>query len=379
VKVLLLAENWPPRIGGIERYLTGIARSLPAGSVTVVAPRDLDARGSHEVPIIRRRFFWPGIKPSWLPLYFWLYRYVRREKIEVVLCGKALFEGLAARWLKRHAGVPYVVFTYGTEIITWAGAAKERRTLEKVLREAHGITFINAETRESLQQLGARDEQLVEAWPGVEERFFVRETPARVAQTLQRYQVTPPYILSVSRLIRRKGTDLLLEAFSNLDQTKFGTVTLVIAGEGPEQENLAQLARHLFVEKSVVFTGRVDEDDLPSLYQGAELFALTPRMIADDLEGFGIVYLEAAASGRAAIATVTGGVASAVVDGETGLVVPPDSADEIKQALARLLTDRPLAQRFGEQAAARARGQFSWAKRIAVIAAVIDRAAIRKI
>src|SRR5688572_24346197 len=107
-KVLLLAENWEPRIGGIERYLKGVVETLQKEGfeVEVVEPRV-------------KKFFWPVIKPSWLPLFIFLWRKVRRRDFDVLLCGKALFEGLLGYYLKKYLGIPYLVFTYAMEIDAW--------------------------------------------------------------------------------------------------------------------------------------------------------------------------------------------------------------------------------------------------------------------
>ena len=134
MKALLLAENWPPRVGGIENYLTNIARHLGEESVEAVTPD-------------KRRFFWPIIKPAWLPLFLGFYRKAKRGEFEVVLCGKALFEGLIGYYLKKRLGIPYVVFTYAMEIEVWASDPRDRKKLEKVLKAADRVVYINEITK----------------------------------------------------------------------------------------------------------------------------------------------------------------------------------------------------------------------------------------
>lgn len=362
MKALLLAENWPPRVGGIENYLTNIVIHLK-GEVDVIAP---PARAfSFPARVIRKRFFWPVVRPAWLPLFIWLYRRARKEKYDVVLCGKALFEGLVGYYLKKRLGIPYVIFTYAMEVEEWSQEASERKKLVKVLTNADRVVHINEVTKRTLLELGVREEQLVKIWPGVDERFWRKVNEKDLGRVLQIYNVKRPYILTVARLIARKGIDVLIEAFSRLDQTKFGDVNLVIVGEGEEEKELKKLAGHLFVEENVKFLGLVPDEHLPALYQGARLFALTPRRLEEDMEGFGIVYLEAAAAGKPAVATDTGGVKEAVKAGYTGLVVPPEEPAAVRAVLERLLSDDKLRQRLGRQARARAKEEFAWPKRIA--------------
>lgn len=368
MRVLLIAENWPPRVGGIEDYLTHVAFGLPRGSVTVVAPfqRGVEPHSTDGGVIVnRRRMFWPLIRPAWLPLFVNLFRAVKREPADIVLCGKALFEGHIGYYLKRWLGIPYIVFTYAMEIETWANG-RQRRALQRVLKAADRVAYINDETAATLRRLGVTDKQLVKIWPGVDEKFF--ETPDKVEDTLQRYEINQPYILSVGRLVERKGFDTLIEAFASLDQARAGAVQLVIVGEGPDRHRLEKLAEG---QAGIHLLGSVRTDDLRRLYAGAAVFALTPRRVGDDYEGFGIVYLEAAGAGVPAVATRSGGAGEAIVNQETGLVVQAD-ARAVRDALARLLDDSALRDKLGARAKKRAWDQFRWGKRILLVKGMID-------
>lgn len=376
MRVLLLAENWPPRVGGIENYLKSIVEHLPA-EITIVAPNisgPSDVRRKKQIlkSVIRKRFFWPLIKPAWLPLYLWLRRKVKKEKYDVVLCGKTLFEGLAGYYLKRRLGVPYIVFTYAMEIEVWSGSYRGRQKLIRVLQNADRVVYINEETKKTLFSLGVVEKQLVKIWPGVDDRFFADISLSKVDATRRKYNLKSPYILTVSRLIERKGVDVLIEAFSGLDQTRFSNIDLVVVGDGPMKGRLEHLAEKLWVNTSVNFLGWVPDMDLPALYKGATVFTMTPRRVGDDMEGFGIVYLEAAAGGVPAVGTDTGGVAEAVVHNKTGLVVKPDSLVAVKDALEKLLAHKGFRHKLGKQARQRAWHQFRWRKRILLVKGMLD-------
>ena len=222
---------------------------------------------------------------------------------------------------------------------------------------------INTVTTKTLQELGAAKERVVKITPAVDQRFLRDVSPALVESTIQHFGLRQPYIIAVGRLIERKGFDTLIEAFSQLDQTKYATVKLVFVGDGPDRPRLSQVVAENYMQTSITFLGSVEDRYLPALYTGAEFFALTPRDIRGDAEGFGIVYLEAAARGKPAVATNTGGVAEAVVHNATGLIVEADSPSAVKDALTSLLGDAVLRHRLGEQARARVQKEFLWEQR----------------
>lgn len=359
MKLLLLTENWPPRIGGIENYLTNIVKHLPKKSVDVVEPS-------------MRRFFWPLIKPAWLPLYLWLYRKAKREEYQVTLCGKALFEGQVGYYLMKKLGIPYIVFTYAMEIETWRDNKRQEMQLEKVLLKADRVAYINEETKESLLDIGVKEQQLLKLWPGVDSSFLEAPAQDKMDSVLNENNVKRPYILTIARLIERKGIDSLIEAFSKLDQMKFEEVQLVVVGDGPELEELKHQAEKMWVDTSVKFLGEVDDGSLKALLAAAKVFALTPRQIEDDMEGFGIVYLEAAASGIPVVGSKTGGVSEAVIDNDTGILVKSGSTDETAEALERLLGDKKLREKLGQAGRERVISSFTWPTRIEPLKRAID-------
>ena len=348
--IWLLAENWPPRTGGIENYLTNIAAQLRSQhSVQVIAPA---GEAQEDAYVWRRRFFYPLVRPKWSPLLKWLRA---KDQPDLMLCGKALFEGQLASKL----GVPYVLFTYAMEIKTWSQSPRLKKKLEQVIKGARAVVYINEVTRQHLVELGATDEQLLPLPPGINQRSLDAVSEPLVESTARHYGIRAPYILSVGRLIERKGFDILIEAFSQLDQTKLADYQLVIVGAGPEAASLKQVAQDHLVGTYVKFLDNVPDKHLPPLYAGADVFALTPIETENDMEGFGIVYVEAAAQGTPAIATATGGAGEAVVDESTGLVVPPGDSAAVTAALSELLMNEERRTKLGAAARDLA-GKRSW-------------------
>lgn len=368
---MLLAENWPPRLGGIENYLTSIASGLTPGSVVIVAPQTdgKDDQQTSELPgVVRKRFFWPLLKPAWLPLFFAVKKLVRDQKIDMLFCGKALFEGLLAYHVKKSLGTPYVVFTYAMEIAVWAKSKK--RQLQKVLLAADRVVYINDVTKKTLLELGVQEKQLVKIWPGISDDWFKEMLPEDVNNTLKRYNLTSPYILTGARLIERKGIDTVIEAFGKLNKNVIQQFQLVIFGDGPQAKSLKELAQKQ--SSNIIFLGRVPKADLPALYQGATMFVLAPREIKEDMEGFGIVYLEAGARDLPVIGTLTGGIPEAILHKQTGILVQPDSPSGLAEAMELLIKDEPMRKTMGQAGKQRAWNEFRWSKRILLVKGMID-------
>lgn len=366
MRIWFIAENWPPRIGGIERYLMGIADNLAGHEITVFAPNITQPllrkeRGTRSLPlpegglegvgVIRKRFFYP-MWPKWLPLYFFLAKKVRQEKPDLIICGKALFEGRLALKLKKKLGIPYIVCTYGMEIATWTASSRIRKQLIRVLQNADSVLYINKQTKEELLTLGMQEERLVLQYPGID--IETLQISPNSQDVLQKYSIQAPYIISVGRLVARKGFDDLIEAYSHIKTP----VQLVIVGDGPERTNLEHHAKTLGVTPT--FTGGVSEEELHALYAHASVFALTPKELPGDYEGFGIVYCEAAYFALPVVGTRTGGVAEAVENGVTGILALPNHPKSITEALEKLLADPMLAIKYGEAGKKRIVELFTW-------------------
>ncbi len=375
MKLTLITEYWGER-GGAENYLWNIGHFLAPGSLTVIAPRSGHSKlpiGSGINNISIQRLRWPLLWPSWLPLFLHLYRQARQGELDVLLCGKTLFEGHLGYFLKKYAGVPYIVFTYGMEIEYWNQHRRSFKKMLKVLRRADLIIYINEVTKKKLIEFGIAQDQIIKIQPGVTARHLNKTSRPMIESRLRYYNIKQPYVLAVGRLIARKGFDVLIEAFAGLDQTIFSQHRLVIIGDGPDLRHLQSVAERNFIGTSITFLTKVPDKDLPSLYAGAEIFALTPCEISGELEGFGIVYLEAAAHGIPAIGTKTGGVPEAVLDNKTGLIIMPADTSGLTRALKRLLVDAELRANFGLAGQQRVLKQFQWETKSAQLQTAIEK------
>jgi phosphatidylinositol alpha-1,6-mannosyltransferase len=282
----------------------------------------------------------------------WAREFVRQNDIAVVHAGNIRPSGYVAAMLRRQLGIPYLVYVHGKDLLKERRKGRNRWLVRagtrEILGNAAGIVANSRATanltRDILRALGshAAAERVHVVHPGAEPKTFA----AAAAATRQTNE--GPVLLSVARLVQRKGIDTTIEALPTI-LAAHPTTTYVIVGTGPDRTRLEQLAASLGVSEHVRFAGDVSDDDLPGFYAKADIFSLPTREIPaeDEIEGFGIAYVEASASGVPCIACDAGGVSDAVVDGVSGLLVAP-TATAVADAALRLLGDAALRARLAE-------------------------------
>lgn len=375
---LLITELFQPTKGGTPVWYDAVYRRLGGKEVHIVTAdvpgaREHDAASPNSVHrLTLRRHWW--LKPESLGMYAKLLAQsagvAARHRIDVVHAARALPEGLVAWLVARALRRPVVVYSHGEEITTWTQAAK-RRAMAFVYRHADRVIANSAFTREALLALGVTPERLRVIYPGVDlERFQPMPVPADLRAGLGLGPASR-LVLSVGRLYRRKGFDQVIRGLPRLLASGLD-VHYAIVGIGADWDYLGDLARETGVGERVHRLGLVPEQDLPLWYNAADVFVMPNREVDRDTEGFGIVYVEAAACGKPAIAGLTGGTGSAVVDGVTGLRVDGTSVEAVAGALERLLRDTGLAARMGEAGYRRARSEFSW-EHVTAATVAVDR------
>jgi phosphatidylinositol alpha-1,6-mannosyltransferase len=358
---LLVTNDFPPKIGGIQSYLWELWRRLPPEDVTVLttAHHDADRFDAEQLfRVVRTR------EPVLLPnphLVNRIRALVAESGSEAVVLDPALPVGLVGPAL----GVPYAVVLHGAEVAVPGRLPASRQLLGRVVRKASLLiaagSYPEAEARRAAGGRGAVP-PVVQVPPGVDTKRFV-PLPA-IDRAAWRTRLGLPangrLVVSVSRLVPRKGMDTLIDAAAMLSGDH-PDLTVAIAGEGRDSGRLERRIRH--TDTPVQLLGRVANADLPNLYASADVFVLCCRSRWGGLEqeGFGIVFLEAAAAGIPSIAGDSGGAADAVVNNETGLVVAnPDDPNALADELRRLLGNPALAASLGQAARRRAESDFSY-------------------
>lgn len=276
----------------------------------------------------------------------------------LVHCGKVLPEGLGAMLWRMAGGPRYLCWAHG-EDVTSSGMSRELTALTRLVYGRAAAVIANSQnTRRLVIARGVRPEKVRVVTPGVDAARFTPWVDGRAIR--RRYAPDADLVLvSVGRLQRSKGHDLVISAISEL-RHDCPRLQYVIAGDGPERGRLQAMVRELGLQRRVTFAGLVDEAALPAFYAASDIFVHPNRIDGGVLEGFGIVFLEAAASARPAIGGRTGGVAEAVVDGVTGHLVSGTDAPELAGTIRGLARSAELRKRMGEAGRERVLRWFSW-------------------
>ncbi|HET6736585.1 glycosyltransferase family 4 protein [Mycobacterium sp.] len=349
-RLLLVTNDFPPRRGGIQSYLEELVGQLVhtgSHTLTVYAPKwkgsdDFDRAAAYEV--VRH----PGTLMLPVPsVATRMRRLIKRHDIETVWFGAAAPLALMAP-LARDAGVGRVIAsTHGHEV-GWSMLPLARTALRRIGNGTDVVTYVSQYTRGRFASAFGADAALEHVPPGVDTDRFVPDEVAR-AELRARYRLGErPVVVCLSRLVPRKGQDMLIRALPSIRQRVRGAA-LVIVGGGPYRTTLRRLAHSFGVAEHVVFTDGVPGDELPGHHAMADVFAMPCRTRGGgmDVEGLGIVYLEASATGVPVVAGRSGGAPETVLDGETGLVVDGWDVGAIASSVSDLLADPDRAARMG--------------------------------
>ena len=355
---LLVTNDFPPKVGGIQSYLWELWRRLPADQVTVLTtPHAGDAAFDAAQPfrVVRTRS--PVLLPT--PALARRVEALAREVgAGVVFLDPALPLGLVG---PRLISAPYVVVLHGAEVTVPGRLPGSRTLLRRVLLGAAGVVAAGSYPAAEAVRAAGRPLPGLTVPPGVDvERFAPLAGPAERAAVRRRFGLPEdaPLVLGVSRLVPRKGFDVVIDAVARLRTP----LSLAIAGAGRDAARLRHRAARAGVAGRVHLLGRVPDANLAALYGCADVFAMCcrDRWGGLEAEGFGIVFLEAAACGLPAVAGRSGGAHEAVADGETGFVVDPRDAGTVASAIDALLSDPARRRAMGAAARRRAQDGFAY-------------------
>jgi phosphatidyl-myo-inositol dimannoside synthase len=365
-RVLLVTNDFPPRRGGIQSYLGEfVGRLVQAGSheMTVYAPQwkgaaafDDSARtAGYRVVRHPGTLMLPG--PA---VDARMRRLIAEHDIDTVWFGAAAPLALLAERARLAGARRVLASTHGHEV-GWSMLPVARSVLRRIGDGTDVVTFVSRYTRSRFASAFGPEASLEYLPPGVDTDRF-RPDPAGRAELRDRYRLGGrPTVVCVSRLVPRKGQDVLIKALPAIRRRADGAA-LVIVGGGPYLETLRTLAQDCGVADHVTFTGGVPGDELPAHHALADLFAMPCRTRGGgmDVEGLGIVFLEASATGVPVIAGESGGAPEAVQHNKTGLVVDGRSVDKVADAVTELLTDRDRAAAMGAAGRQWVTSQWRW-------------------
>jgi phosphatidyl-myo-inositol dimannoside synthase len=371
-KVLIVTNDYPPRSGGIQSFVHALAVRLPSDGVVVYAPAwpgagEFDA--SLPFPVIRH----PG--SLMLPVPSVRDRAVallREHGCDTVVFGAAAPLGLLARSLRRAGARRIVALTHGHEA-GWAALPGARWLFRRIGADVDVLTYLAEYFRVRLARSLTPDAagRMVRLAPGVDPGEF--RPGSGGSEVRKRLGIDPdrPVVVCVSRMVPRKGQDVLIRAWPQVlarysaaaaGQASEAGPLLMLVSDGPYRRTLERLAAEQGVADSVLFTGPVTWDELPSYYDAGNIFAMPCRTRRGglDVEGLGIVYLEASATGLPVVGGDSGGAPDAILDGETGYVVPGRDVEALAARLGDLLADPAGAAAMGDKGQAWIEREWTW-------------------
>ena len=360
VKHLLVTNDFPPKIGGIQNLLYEWWRRLPSESFAVLTSpysgsKQFDAAQSFEI----RRTREPVLLPHPLMVHK-INKMAKQFGAELVVLDPALPLGL----IGPNLNLPYAVVLHGAEIVVPGRLPVVSRLLSRVLNNAELIIASGSYPAAEASRVCRSSKRIEVITPGVDiQRFKVLSSEQRI-EARKQFGVAEDaeLIVGISRLVPRKGFDVLIRAVARL-AIEFPKLRLIVGGDGRDRARLERIARELM--SPTTFLGRVSDDDLPKLYGCADINAMLcrSRWMGLEQEGFGIVFAEAAACGVPQIAGRSGGASDAVDHNITGLIVEdPTRVDDVVSSLRRLLVDESQLLKMGQASRLRAENLFDYDK-----------------
>ena len=342
MRLLLVTNDYPPKPGGIQQYLGSLAAAYP-DQIHVIAPADSAAEPDERVSRGASAFMWPTRAVS-----RWIVERARAFEPDVVLFGAPAPLAILGPRLRSALGVGYGVLSHGADVTLPSAAPGLRQAVAKTLRDADVRFAVSRYTAGRVERLTGEDVVFVGA--GVDTTLF--EPPPEGGHTV-------PVIGSVSRFVPRKGQDRLLEAVALLDRP----AEVLLVGRGRKEADLRRTAERLGV--SARFVVDVAWAELPALYRSMDVFCMpcSSRWGGLEVEGLGLVFLEASATGLPVLAGDSGGSSETVIPGQTGYVVR--SVDDIVEGLTTLLEDQDRASAMGAAGRRFVESTFTWDRVVA--------------
>ena len=364
-----MTEFFSPTIGGSISVYENIYRQYPPNSISVLTqklkgvPSCENLNGIEVLRIAFPLYFYS--KLQMLLRYLWgmwhAFRLIRKYKLEEIHCDQVLPAGMMAWLFTRIFKIPYFVYAHGEEIAIGSRFPFRRRFMRRIFSDATGV-FANSQfTGNLVAQLGVAAQKIQVIYWGVDRATLTYRND--LARLKKKYGVSDKKVLlTVSRLIRRKGHYFALKALRELIKEDPNLHYLIVGG-GEEEIYLKQLVKDFYLEKQVTFLGMVSEAALHEIYFLSDLFLMPNIQLENgEVEGFGLVFLEAGAMKKPAIGGESGGTSDAICHEKTGFIVNPYDWHQMKNKIAILLQDPKLSQKMGEQALIRIRDFFVWDK-----------------
>lgn len=377
-RILVLSELFLPTKGGTAVWAAEVYKRLGGREIHIVTAdvpgaAAFDAQHPNTVHRLDLRRV-PWLRPESLAMYARFFRksvgLALTHRFDAVHGFRALPEGLVAWLVARMTRRPVTIYAHGEELTTW-GRGGKYKAMRFALRHADRVIANSEHTRATLLQMGVEAARIAVISPGVDVGVFRPGLDGAALRERAGIGAGETLVFSVGRLSRRKGFDQVIRALDRLRDDGIA-MRYVIGGIGEDAGYLDELIAAHGLTDVVRCIGEVSDADLPRWMNTCDVFAMPNREINGDNEGFGMVFIEAAACGTPSLAGQAGGTAAAVLDGETGLRVDGASVDAVADGLRTLYTQRERRLALGRAALQRVQREFTW-ERVAEKTRALDR------
>lgn len=368
-KVLVLTENFPPISGGSGRWFWELYSRLPKDEYLILADDVQGAAefdGTHQLNIIRmplKSAEW-GLKSFKGIKFYWrlikrIRKIIKQQHITHIHCGRVIHEGVTAWLLKLLTGKPYLCYVHGEDVETAATSGEHNLMVKQVCKHAERLICNSQNSANIVKRLKyAKDDKIDVLHPGVDATLFVPKAEDKDFKQQMGWQGRK-VIITVGRLQERKGQDMMIRATALLKQ-QFPEVLYAIIGRGDRLESLKALAAELGINDHVQFLTEVTDPQMIQCYQQCDVFILPNRTIGNDIEGFGMVLVEAQACGKPVIAGDSGGTRETMVINESGFVIDCTDVELISSTVAKLCSDPKFSAQMGKVGRKHVESELDW-------------------
>jgi phosphatidylinositol alpha-1,6-mannosyltransferase len=367
--MLLVAVDFPPVSGGISIFIYNLWRYFPRNRVIILAPFHEDAADFDRKQTIRiHRTERPRSKSVFgkilttIDLFFASRKIIREENLREIHCLHLVSTAIIGYTFQLIKGIDYRLYVFGAEFGKYR---KLNRFQKKILDHAKSIIIISEFCKHKIRNIGSKNGNLIKITPGVDIEKFRPKLDYQ--EIVDRYDIHgKKVIFTVSRLAPNKGLDTAIRALP-LVLEKVPNAVYLVGGEGPCKEDLQDLVSEMNLQDKVIFCGFIPDEELPLYYNVCDVFLLLTREIKGkgNVEGFGMVLIEAGACGKPVVGGRAGGTPEAIDHGITGYLVDPLDLQEASRALIKLLSEERLAEAMGTAARRRAEKHFCFRKKSA--------------
>jgi len=362
MNTLLITLEYPPYFGGVANYYDNLVKFWPHPEKIHVLHNNDNLLTFNRLPLL-----------SWLPALIHLKREIKKKNIDQVLVGQIWPLGWITYLVSKVIKIKYSIILHGTIFSSAIQQKRKRYFIIKILKKAEKIICANSYTASTVPNYTKNLDRIHVVNPGISIETNKKNSDRRIQETIKKFNIKNKYILlSVGRLVKRKGFDYVLTALPKVLNLVPNLVYVVI-GSGEDEERLKALVKEMNLNNQVIFLNNVDDEEKQAWYSICDCFIMPSRVIEGDYEGFGIVYLEANLAGKPVIAGRSGGIQDVVKDGINGLLVNPESIDEICETIVKLAHDKDLRNKLGDNAKKFVVENFDWKKQISNIFVILTR------